>query len=479
MPNYYALLTRKINETGSDPAKLRQVVYEAARLALKRQVNILPLAVSESRRQINELEEAITRLEAEAMNGRLFQEDSDDVSDGSGGQFEALSNQEVHEDANTNSDWHLDTRDRPDAPPPITPGVAAQRQFSVTASLKPEVMTSHIGNVDIADRAFGLSDSTLCGIDASEPPPQSVSRALVLVTDHSPPTRSSSGYPTADNFRFPHVTVRASQGSSPPISRTPLLSGFAVAFQLAVAAIAAAALYIVLWGHNPASMPGADTTALTSPVAAAASGSSPAAAPRDATQVRGPAGEATTAAAQGPREPFPRPTSYGIYAIRGDRLIELEPVATAPVDPRTRGVLQIVKPSLTLIDGAKLSFIAFRRDFVSSVPERVTARIAARIAKSMNFDSTGKAVVTTPATDTWLIRDQGYDLRVSPMRESQEMVMMRPENADFSFPPGRYELMLGGQPYDFVIAGAVTDSAHCVEGVATVRGPAFYECRQP
>jgi hypothetical protein len=37
--------------------------------------------------------------------------------------------------------------------------------------------------------------------------------------------------------------------------------------------------------------------------------------------------------------------------------------------------------------------------------------------------------------------------------------------------------MLAGQAYDFVVAGEVTDPAHCVEGVATIRGPAFYECK--
>jgi hypothetical protein len=37
--------------------------------------------------------------------------------------------------------------------------------------------------------------------------------------------------------------------------------------------------------------------------------------------------------------------------------------------------------------------------------------------------------------------------------------------------------MISEQPYDFVIAGTVTDPAHCVEGFATVRGPVFYECK--
>lgn len=95
----------------------------------------------------------------------------------------------------------------------------------------------------------------------------------------------------------------------------------------------------------------------------------------------------------------------------------------------------------------------------------------------MIFDGNGKPVTAPPQTDTWLIREVGYDLRVSPMRESAEMVMLRPDNEDFAFPPGRYELSLGGQWYDFVVAGKITDSAQCVEGVATGRGPVFYECR--
>jgi hypothetical protein len=80
-------------------------------------------------------------------------------------------------------------------------------------------------------------------------------------------------------------------------------------------------------------------------------------------------------------------------------------------------------------------------------------------------------------TETWIVRDQGYNLRVSPLRENDEMVMLRLEQTGFSFPSGRYELILGGQAYDFVVAGEVTDPAHCVEGVATVRGLAFYECK--
>ena len=40
MPDYYSLLVKKITEADNDPAKLRELVYEAARLALKRHVNV-------------------------------------------------------------------------------------------------------------------------------------------------------------------------------------------------------------------------------------------------------------------------------------------------------------------------------------------------------------------------------------------------------------------------------------------------------
>ena len=97
----------------------------------------------------------------------------------------------------------------------------------------------------------------------------------------------------------------------------------------------------------------------------------------------------------------------------------------------------------------------------------------------MIFDANGKPSVTTPAIHTWLIRDQGYNLRVSPLRDSADMVMLRPEDPELSFSSGRYELMFGGQAYDFLVAGEVTDPAHCVEGVAKPRGPVFYECKPP
>jgi hypothetical protein len=299
----------------------------------------------------------------------------------------------------------------------------------------------------------------------------STSRELVVLPDRSYLVRPDALPPRADIIY--EVPPHPLKGFVPLI-----WSGARILFQVTVAALAATAFYVTVWQRNigqpardaPASMtqdkgpPGNPNSA--APVAGSGGGETAAAAALAPAMQPAPADAA-----------FPYPTSYGVYAISNNQLIELEQVPTGQVDPRTRSLLQIVKPSRTIILDAHLTFIAFRRDLVSSAPDKVPVRIAARIAHSMIFDSSGKPVVTTPETETWLIRDQGYDLRVAPVRGNAEMVMLRSDDPDFAFPAGRYELLLGGQHYDFVVAGAVLDPAQCVEGFATVRGPAFNECK--
>ena len=67
MADYYATLARKIREISDDPAKMREVVYETARLALRWQVQFEwpRLSITQSDCHINELEKAIARLRAD------------------------------------------------------------------------------------------------------------------------------------------------------------------------------------------------------------------------------------------------------------------------------------------------------------------------------------------------------------------------------------------------------------------------------
>jgi hypothetical protein len=73
MADYYAVLLRRIQEINDDPVKMREVVYEAARLALRWQVaeQWPRFSIDESRRHISELEEAIVRLETDGWRRSL------------------------------------------------------------------------------------------------------------------------------------------------------------------------------------------------------------------------------------------------------------------------------------------------------------------------------------------------------------------------------------------------------------------------
>lgn len=173
----------------------------------------------------------------------------------------------------------------------------------------------------------------------------------------------------------------------------------------------------------------------------------------------------------------PMPKVYGVYAIHNDRLVGLEQVSTTPVDPRTRNLLQITEPSRTIFDDGRLAFTVYRRDLVASAPVTVPIRIAARIASTMRYGPGGTLVNVRPDADTWLIYTAGYDFRVLPVPDNQEMILIRPDDPDLVLPPGRYVLMMNDQPYEFTVAGTITDPRSCVEGIATPRGPVFYVCK--
>jgi hypothetical protein len=291
---------------------------------------------------------------------------------------------------------------------------------------------------------------------------QTESRDLVLLSNRG---NRSAYIVTPNDFISPEVSWRPS-----PRSRYGLVMfGLMAATQLIITTLAGLAFYVSVWGHNGAvqiaqdMVPGGSQTANGQPFSV---------------PDRMVATASLGATLFSPGLPFALPTAYGVYAVRDNQLIELEQVQTAPADPRTRTQLQIAKPPRLVIDAQRLDFLVFRRELISTAPDRVQVRIASRIAQSTIFDTNGKPTVVKPPTDTWFIREKGWDLRVSPLRENSEMVILHTEDPYYLLSAGRYELLLGGQAYDFTISGEVTDPAHCVEGVATPRGPVFYECKR-
>jgi hypothetical protein len=585
MADYYTALAQKIQETGDDPVKIRVVVYEAARLALRWQVEEQwpSLSIIQSKIHIKELEDAIVRVEADTAGpggrdsrepaaaglkaGRqsrkapVKSEEDDapnvvmaprpqlrrsrpDLEVGAAGRDERGSREPAEATAGLNAirqsrnatiesqkDAHFgivrqledaiarfasrQSRNAPLEKNGAPNEVAASHQQSPGRAGRPGGGRGRPGSREPAKAAAGFNairqsrDATIESEEddvafraeaphpqpGDDPPPAGQaeltgSRKLNL----RPISRPYLVNPA--DFVNPDIRLPVASHSGARMAGGRLM----IAFQLAVATLAVAALYVAMWRRDtptvmdtttaapkPSSArlagPANGSNAVDAPLATLPAGESDAlvaapltAAPLTAAPLAAPTdGNNAVAVASFAPVSFPRPTSYGVYAISDNRLIKLEQVHATPVDRRAGNQLQILEPGLSVIAPGTLTFVVFRRDLVSNAPEKVPLRIAARVARSMNFDSAGKAVITTPATETWIIRDQGYNLRVSPL--NAEMVMLRSEDLESSFSSGRYELMLGGQAYDFVVAGQLNDPAHCVEGVATVRGLVFYECK--
>jgi hypothetical protein len=179
------------------------------------------------------------------------------------------------------------------------------------------------------------------------------------------------------------------------------------------------------------------------------------------------------------RQPsLPLPTVYGVYAISAGHLNELEPLPVRAPDQRIFMSTAIKTPSRTIVPGGKVVFIVFRRDIATSAPDRGSVRVIAKIAQALIFSPKGTAHVT-PVEDEWTIRSTAYELRVAPMSENPEMLLLRPENPEFQFSPGRYALVLKGQAFDFTVAGQVTEALHCLTRTEAANGPFYSECPNP
>jgi hypothetical protein len=180
-----------------------------------------------------------------------------------------------------------------------------------------------------------------------------------------------------------------------------------------------------------------------------------------------------------PKDPgLPKPSNYGVYALNGDTLSELSLVLERAPDKRIAMSTPISEPSRTKVADGKVRFILFRRDLVGNAPERVDVRVVARVVRALKFDSKGKPNFT-PVPDSWNIRNVSYEMRVRPVPDNPEMLLVQSEKPDFELSPGRYVLVLKEQPYDFTVAGEITDAAQCLERTDAMNGSFYSECKKP
>jgi hypothetical protein len=143
----------------------------------------------------------------------------------------------------------------------------------------------------------------------------------------------------------------------------------------------------------------------------------------------------------------PLPKSYGVYAIANGQLAELEPLPIRVPDGRTAESAAIATKTTTTLANGRIKFIVFKRDLVSNVPEKV----AVRALTCVNCVDSAEATTTNAGGEAWAIRGISYDMRIAPVSGNPAMIIIRDADPDFSFPAGRYALVLKGVAYDFSI----------------------------
>ena len=174
---------------------------------------------------------------------------------------------------------------------------------------------------------------------------------------------------------------------------------------------------------------------------------------------------------------IPIPTEYGAYVVTNGQLTELQQLPIKVPDPRVAISAEISMPSRTHLSTGRFQFVVFRRDLVNNAPDRVSVRIVARVKRSLTFDSRGNAK-STDIEQSWVIRGNSYEMRVAPLADNPEMIVIRSDLTDFIFPAGRYALVLKGIGYDFTVDGPQTHTTHCLERTDALNAPIYSECRK-
>lgn len=179
---------------------------------------------------------------------------------------------------------------------------------------------------------------------------------------------------------------------------------------------------------------------------------------------------------QPPLPGIPLPSTYGVYAVSDGRLTDLDALPIRVPDLRVAISSEISTPSRAHLPSGQLKFVVFRRDLLNNAPDHAELRVVARIERALTFNSKGKPTVKDVG-NLWAVRNNSYPMKVAPVAQNREMIMIQPEDPQSVVSPGRYVLVFNNLAYDFSVDGPLTDTAHCLERTDAVNGPVYTECR--
>lgn len=295
----------------------------------------------------------------------------------------------------------------------------------------------------------------------------SAQSALVLHADSQKPMMVDDYGSRITSYEAERTFSLSTVSDRHPIARLneKLHSNFWWIIQLVVAVVLGVAIFAAIDGHRFGG-PGKTTAANVS----------------SGEQTVSPDGNGLTAPAKVASRTgmpnIPMPSAYGIYAVSNGQLAELDLLPIKVPDQRIAISTAISTPSRAHLPIGQLQFLVFRRDLANDAPDRVAVRVVAQVKRALTFDAAGKATVTK-VDDSWVVRGNSYQMRVAPVPDNPEMILIRPEHAEFVFPAGRYALVLKNVAYDFTLDGPITDTAHCLERTDALNSPIYSECRNP
>jgi hypothetical protein len=419
--DFALVLARVIDDVNQDPSELRRAIYELARIKLQREAwrRDPPLDVGEMRRLTKALETAIERVEA-------FSSQRDDAR------------------VLRSLDHLIKDQER------AVPHLAADPTLLALENGATDESASQFYNGTVGAPAEPTTVSTEANGGFT-----GTTRVRLLDPEAAMPAQLAMGVP-------PRETVRLTDRLLPFWQRRRSL----VAQTLVVVAVAVGLMLLI-----------SQRTALFQ-LFERPSVSVTAALPAQTPEHTPTSASVPVAPPPHKEEPAPLlPRVYGIYAISNSELFELEALPGRAPDPRIALSAVITKTGRTILPNGRVSFVAYRRDFAASAPERASVRVIAKIVRAMNFGSVGKAQVSE-VDETWIMRNISFPFRVAPVASNPEMLALEPES-ETTLPAGRYGLVINGIAYDFSVAGEVTDPAQCLERVAAANGTFYSPCGKP
>jgi hypothetical protein len=455
--DYYRFLVRTITTVGQDPAQLRMVVYQFARSKLRKELFAKKdLRWAEMKQQMAALEKAIEQIESDVADHTVL-----------------LS-----------------------AYPPAAPAAPPNPPIVAAAAQNSPMIAGAVQNSPMTDSAavdFAAIDSAAVDFDAVD----SAAENAPIVVDASRNAVAKStdtALVVHENYAAlervidqiePDIYERHSVVESrfePIRTYKPVRAAFWSTVRLVVAVVLGVALFAALENRGDLAglfaRNGRDEVVGAAPIAnghPSQSATQVAANPIMPVVAKQPPSEPDSGLGPGMKN-VPIPGAYGVYAVDHDKLTDLELLPIKVPDERIGISALFSTPSASTLPDGHLQFIAFRRDLANDAPDRVIVRVVARVMHELTFDATGNAK-RVDIDSLWAVRSNSYEMQVVPVSGNPAMVIIRPESSTFSFPSGRYALVLQGSAYDFSVAGSVTDTAQCLERTDAVNMPVYSECR--